>query len=61
MNHVDKKSLTMLAKVILENNLTINSIITTLNYDYELVTYCDEVVVLDSDENVLLSVKKDNE
>ena len=61
MNHVDKKSLTMLAKAILENNLTINSIITTLNYDYELVTYCDEVVVLDSDENVLLSVKKDNE
>lgn len=61
MNHVDKEALTELAKVMLQNNLTINSIITTPNYDYEIVTYFDEIVVLDSDETVLLTVKKDNE
>lgn len=61
MNHIDKEALTALARVILQNNLIINSIITTPNYDYEIVTYFDEVVVIDSDETVLLTVKKDDE
>ena len=61
MNQADKEALTALAKVMLQNNITINSIITTPYYDYEMVTYFDEVVVLDSDETVLLSVKKEND
>ena len=61
MNHIDKEALTALARVTLKNNLIINSIITTPNYDYEIVTYFDEVVVIDSDETVLLTVKKDDE
>ena len=61
MNQADKDALIALAKIMLQNNLTINSIITTPYYDYEIVTYFDEVVVLDSDETVLLSVKKDDE
>ena len=61
MNHIDKEALTALARVILQNNLIINSIITTPNYDYEIVTYFDEFVVIDSDETVLLTVKKDDE
>ena len=46
---------------MLQNNVTLNSIIPTPYYDYEMVTYFDEVVVLDSDETVLLSVKKEND
>ena len=45
MNQADKEALTALAKVMLQNNITINSIITTPYYDYEMVTYFDEVVV----------------
>ena len=60
MNQADKEALTALAKVLLQNNMAINTIITTPYYDYEMVTYFDEVVVLDSDETVLLSVKKEN-
>ena len=61
MNQADIEALTALAKVLLQNNMAINTIITTPYYDYEMVTYFDEVVVLDSDETVLLSVKKENE
>ena len=61
MNQADKDALEALAKLLLQNNMAINSIITTPYYDYEIVTYFDEVVVLDSDETVLLSVKKDDE
>jgi len=61
MNQADIEALTALAKVLLQNNMGINTIITTPYYDYEIVTYFDEVVVLDSDETVLLSVKKENE
>lgn len=60
MNSTDMETLTALASFILKNKITINSIVSTQNYDYEIVTYFDEVVVLDTDETILISVRKED-
>jgi hypothetical protein len=60
MNSTDMETLTALASFILKNKITINSIVSTQNYDYEIVTYFDEVVVLDADDTTLLSVRKED-
>jgi len=60
MNPTDMEMLTALASFILKNKITINSIVSTQNYDYEIVTYFDEVVVLDEDDTTLLTVRKED-
>jgi hypothetical protein len=55
----DKHVLEKFAQVVLELDIDINSLFRTKNYDYEIVTYFDEVQILDSDDTIVVSVKKD--
>ena len=60
MSTQEKETLKKFAKFILAEGLSMNSHIRTLNYDYEVVTFVDEVQILDSDEKVIISVHKDD-
>lgn len=59
MSKNEKLDLVKFAQTVLDLNIDINSLFRTKNYDYEIVTYFDEVQILDSDDNVVVSVSKD--
>lgn len=59
MSGNEKHVLEKFAQTVLELDIVINSLFRTKNYDYEIVTYFDEVQILDSDDTVIVSVKKD--
>jgi hypothetical protein len=48
MSNSDTKSLKKIAQAIAKSGLTVNGDISGDHDDYELITYIDEVVVLDS-------------
>lgn len=58
MNQKEKLVLKEFAKVISDLNLTVNCEFSTTNYDYEVVTYVDEVHILDLDENIIIEISK---
>ena len=53
MNQKDKLVLNEFAQKIAELNLTVNCEFSTSSYDYEVITYVDEVQILDIDENIV--------
>lgn len=55
----EKHVLEKFAQTVLELDININALFRTKNYDYEIVTYFDEVQILDSDDNIVMRVKKD--
>lgn len=59
MNNPDISSLTKIAKSIAESGLSVSGNITGKNDDYELVSYIDEVVILDSLGQEVVSIPKD--
>ena len=61
MNNGEKLALVKFAQLVLDLDININSLFRTKNYDYEIVTYFDEVQILDSDDNVIISVSKNEE
>lgn len=66
MNSKEISTLTEFATFIAKNNLNINTEFNTRNYDYEVVSYVDEVQIIDlMNESVIVSVKhselKENE
>ena len=58
MSQQDKIVLNEFVKTVINLDINLNSQFSTKNYDYEIVTYIDEVQVLDADENVKVSVFK---
>jgi hypothetical protein len=58
MSQLDKRVLREFVKTVIDLDINLNSQFSTKNYDYEIVTYIDEVQVLDADENVVVSVFK---
>lgn len=62
MNQREKETLFEFAKKVAELDISVNCNFSTKNYDYEIVTYVDEIQILDSEENIVVSVevKKDN-
>ena len=58
MNKNEKLDLVKFAQTVLDLDIDINSLFRTKNYDYEIVTYFDEVQILDSDDNIVVSVSK---
>lgn len=58
MSQQDKIVLNEFVKTVIKLDINLNSQFSTKNYDYEIVTYIDEVQVLDADENVIVSVFK---
>ena len=58
MSQLDKRVLREFVKTVIDLDINLNSPFSTKNYDYEIVTYIDEVQVLDADENVVVSVFK---
>ncbi len=59
MNNDEKLALVKFAQLVLDLDIDINSLFRTKNYDYEIVTYFDEVQILDSDDNVVVSVSNE--
>ena len=59
MNQKEKLILKEFAKTIAKLNLKLNCEFSTINYDYEVVTYVDEVQVLDLEENIVISINKE--
>ena len=57
MNSKEISTLKEFATFIAKNNLNINSEFSTRDYDYEVVSYVDEIQIIDLDENVVISVK----
>ena len=57
MNSKEISTLTEFATFIAKNNLNINTEFNTRNYDYEVVSYVDEIQIIDLDENVIVSVR----
>ena len=58
MSQLDRHVLREFVKTVIDLDINLNSQFSTKNYDYEIVTYIDEVQVLDADENVVVSVFK---
>jgi hypothetical protein len=59
MNNTDISELTAIAKCIAESGLQVNGSITGRNDDYELVSYIDEIVVLDSLGQEVVAIPND--
>ena len=59
MNQKEKLVLKEFAETIKKLSLTVNCEFNTTNYDYEVVTYEDEVQILDLDENIIISISKE--
>lgn len=57
MNSKEISTLKEFATFIAKNNLNINAEFNTRDYDYEIVSYVDEVQIIDLDENIVVSVK----
>jgi hypothetical protein len=60
MNQKEKLILMEFARKIAKLNLLINCEFSTYNYDYEVITYVDEVQILDADENIVVSIRKED-
>jgi hypothetical protein len=58
MNNNENLTLKNFAQIIIDLDIEITSMFKTKNNDYEIVTYFDEVQVLDLEENILIRVKK---
>ena len=58
MNSNEKLTLKNFAQIVLDLDIEITSMFKTKNNDYEIVTYFDEVQVLDLEENILIRVEK---
>jgi hypothetical protein len=56
MNQKEKDILLDFAKKVKELKININCTFSTKDYDYEIVTFIDEIQILDMDENVIISV-----
>ena len=66
MNNKEICVLTEFATFIAKNNLNINTEFNTMDYDYEVITFVDEVQIIDlMNENVVISIRhselKENE
>lgn len=66
MNSKEISTLTEFATFIAKNNLNINTEFNTRDYDYEVISFVDEVQIVDlMNESVIVSVKhselKENE
>ena len=59
MKNKEISTLIEFATFIAKNNININSEFHTRDFDYEIVTYVDEVQIIDLDENLVVSVKHD--
>ncbi len=59
MNDKEKSDLVQFAKIVMELQIDINSMFRTKYYDYEIVSYVDEVQILDSEENIIVSILKE--
>jgi len=57
MNSKEISTLKEFATFIAKNNLNINAEFNTRDYDYEIVSFVDEVQIIDLDENIVVSVK----
>ena len=58
MNSKEISTLKEFATFIAKNNLNINSEFSTRDYDYEVVSYVDEIQIIDLlEENIVVSVK----
>ena len=57
MNSKEISTLKEFATFIAKNNLNINTEFNTRDYDYEVVSYVDEIQIIDLDENVIVSVR----
>ena len=60
MSHQEKEILKKFVNNIISLGININSQFSTKDYDYEIVTYVDEVQILDSDEKIVISIYKDD-
>lgn len=58
MSQKEKDTLRDFVNKIIELDLNLNCQFSTKNNDYEIVTYVDEVQVLDTEDTVILSVFK---
>ena len=56
MSQKEKDILLDFAKKIAELKININCTFSTINDDYEIVTFVDEIQILDMDENVIISL-----
>ena len=59
MNQKEKLVLKEFAEVVSKLKLNLNCEFSTSDYDYEIVTYVDEVQILDLDENIIISINKE--
>ncbi len=60
MSNSDISSLTLIAKSIAKSGLSVSGNITGKDDDYELVSYVDEIVILDSFGQEVVSIPKDS-
>ncbi len=58
MNQKEKVILIEFANKVAELGITLNTEFGTKDYYYEIVTYVDEIQILDLDDNVLVSIDK---
>lgn len=56
MSQKEKDTLLDFARKVAELKININCTFRTRDYDYEIVTYVDEIQILDIDENVIISL-----
>ena len=56
MSQKEKDILLDFAKKIAELKININCTFSTINDDYEIVNFVDEIQILDMDENVIISL-----
>jgi|18_taG_2_1085343.scaffolds.fasta_scaffold17815_2 hypothetical protein len=61
MSSDDTYNVTLIAKAIVESGLNINGTIIGRDDDYEIVSYVDEVVILNSLEQEIVSLPRDTE
>lgn len=59
MNQKEKLVLKEFAETIVKLNLNLNCEFSTNNYDYEIITYVDEIQILDLEENIIVSISKE--
>ena len=60
MSDKEKQLLHEFASSISKLKININSEFSTSNNDYEIVTFVDEVVIYDIEDNIVISVSKEN-
>ena len=56
MSQKEKDILLDFARKVAELKININATFCTKDYDYEIITYVDEIQILDVDENIIISV-----